>query len=148
VSGLDLTAEYADLRAVLNAATGTLATIRDAGDLYYVGEPFEPPEPSGKGGSLAMFITVDMGRIDGSPDTFGVEMGRANLDFGVFVEVGEGARAKALEICDDLKAAFQSQDTAAMQYDPEEAYPSNEGEFDERWFRIDYQLPFTRREAA
>lgn len=147
MSGIDLTSELADLRAVFDAATGDIATIRDAGDILWPGDPDEQPEPTGSGSSPAMWLDIDFGRIGAGGDTFGVEMGRANLDIGVMVEVGGGAHAKALSICDALKAAFQGQDTAAMMFYPWEAYPAGEGTQEDRWFRIDYQIPYERREA-
>lgn len=146
MSGIDLTSELTDLRTIINAATGDVATIRDAGRIHWPGEPFSEPEPDGTIDAPVTWLDLEFGRIGAGMETFSNEMGRANMDWGVHVQQGAGADEKARSICDALKAVFQGQDTAAMQFYPWEAYPAGSGPSG-GYYRIDYQIPFERREA-
>jgi hypothetical protein len=134
-----------DVRTIFDGATGTVATLRDAGAIRWEG-PFDAPNPSGDPDDPALALDVILAEVGAGGDSFGVQMVESFMELGVWVERKPGHDRLGLQVCQELEELFENQDTATMQFYPENAYISNDGTVGEFQFKA-LQLPYQRREA-
>lgn len=135
-----------DVLTVINGATGSVATLRDAGKIRYEG-PYDPPDPSGDAAAPTEFLDLILAESGAGGEAFGNQMVEGNIEFGIWQEKRPGYDRRGRLLAQAVEEMFEGQDTATMMFYAEDAFIANEGDVDGAWWLKRLEIPYQRREA-